>query len=215
MLIQELARQDRILHSVGFKLVGSRLDRVSLETRRLRYCVQYVQILCKDQIVLICSSTHTSFMCLVFRFNRFRFSYIWFLWIDRIKTSLHGLMYIRFDLYTSILHLFRKTYFDSLFHEFGVLYLNKTYFWISCQKHRYNNFHVYQILFIYNMLKSYFNIMSLYLHEFWRKRFSISKSQFLENTIFGLRQIFKNTKMVQIIQNMCLILPTHIFISKI
>ena len=52
----------------------------------------------------------------------------WFSWIDRIKTSLHALMYIRFDQYTSMLHLFRKTYFDSLFHEFRVLYLNKTYF---------------------------------------------------------------------------------------
>ena len=27
-----------------------------------------------------------------------------------------------------MLHIFRKTYFDVLFHVFGVLYLNKTYF---------------------------------------------------------------------------------------
>ena len=31
-----------------------------------------------------------------------------------IKTSLLGLMYIRFDLYTSKLHILRKTYFDTL-----------------------------------------------------------------------------------------------------
>jgi len=37
MWIQELARQDRILHSVGVKLVGSRLDRIGLETRRHQF----------------------------------------------------------------------------------------------------------------------------------------------------------------------------------
>jgi len=46
-------------------------------------------------------------------------------------------MYIGFHLYTSVLHIFGKTYFDVLFHVFGVLYLNKTYFWISRQKYRY------------------------------------------------------------------------------
>ena len=53
-----------------------------------------------------------------FQFNRFldfEYTYIWFSWIDRIKTRLHGLMYIRLDLYTYMLHIFRKTYFDSIF----------------------------------------------------------------------------------------------------
>ena len=37
MLIQVLELQDRIYYSVGVKLVGSHLDRVSLETRRPRF----------------------------------------------------------------------------------------------------------------------------------------------------------------------------------
>ena len=41
-------------------------------------------------------------------FMDFEYRYIWFSWIDRIKTSLHGLMYIRFDLYTSMLHILEK-----------------------------------------------------------------------------------------------------------
>ena len=44
------------------------------------------------------------------------------------------------------------------------------------------------------MLQSCLNIMFLYLHEFWRKRFSISKILFLENTVFGLRQKFQEHK---------------------
>ena len=42
MLIQELTRQDRTLHPVGVKLVGSCLDRVGLETRRLRFVFNLV-----------------------------------------------------------------------------------------------------------------------------------------------------------------------------
>ena len=72
--------------------------------------------------------THTSFNLFGFWFNWFRFSYIWFSWIDRIKTSLHGLMYIRFDLYTSMLHLSRKTYFKDPIHVFGVLNLTQNLF---------------------------------------------------------------------------------------
>ena len=83
--------------------------------------------------------THTSSIRLVFSLTGFEFEvHIYMVFMNRwIRTSLHGLMYVGFHLYTSILHLFRKTYSDGLFHEFGVLYLNKTYFWISCQKHRY------------------------------------------------------------------------------
>ena len=93
-----------------------------------------------------------------------------------------------------MLHILRKTYFNMPIHVFGFLYLNKTYFWFSCQKHRYKSLYVYWILSIYNILQSCLNIMFLYLHVFLKNRISISKIQVLENTDFGLKQIFKNTK---------------------
>ena len=52
--------------------------------------------------------------------------------------------------------------------------------------------------------------MFLYLHEFWRKRFSISKIQVLKNTDFCLKPNFNITKMIQIVYNMCWILLTLI-----
>jgi len=59
--------------------------------------------------------------------------------------------------------------------------------------------------------------MFLYLHEFWRIRFFISKVKvwFLENANFVFKPNFYITKMVQIVCNMCRILVTHICISKI
>ena len=51
------------------------------------------------------------------------------------------------------------------------------------------------------MLQSYFNIMFFNLHEFWRKRFSISKIQVLKNTIFVFKPNFNITKMAQIVCN--------------
>ena len=140
------------------------------------------------------SSQYLKFHVLVFSLTGFGFSYIRFSWIDRIKISLHGLMYIRIDLYTSMLHILRKTYFDKSIHVFGVLYLNKTYFWISYQKHRYKSLYVYWILSIYNMLQSCFNIMFLYLHVFWRKQFSISKNPSFGKYSFWFKAKFQDHK---------------------
>ena len=76
-------------------------------------------------------------------------------------------------------------------------------------------FHVYWTYVHMQLASKCLNIMFLYLDEFWTKRIFNSKIQVLENTVFGLRQIFKNTKMVQIVCNMCRIFITHICISKI
>ena len=60
--------------------------------------------------------------------------------------------------------------------------------WFLSQKHRYI-FHIYWILSIYNMLQNCFNIMFLYLYEFWRKWFFISKSKFWKIQFLCLSQI--------------------------
>ena len=65
------------------------------------------------------------------------------------------------------------------------------------------------------MLRSCLYILFLYLHELWRKWFSISKIQVLKNIDFVFKPNFYITKMVQIVYNMCWILVTHICISKI
>ena len=146
-------------------------------------------------------NTHTLFKFHVL-FSVFGLTDLVFSWIDSINTSLHSLMYIRFVLYTCMLQLFKQTYFDMPIHVFGVLCFNKTYFWIYSQKHWYISLYVYWSISIY-MPKSCFNIKFLYLDEFWTKRIFIWKIQVLENTGFGFRQNFHNTKMVQISWNMC------------
>ena len=145
---------------------------------------------------MICSSSQHTHLFLVscllvfdFRFNR-----SWFSWIDRIKISLHDFMYIRFVLYTYMLHILDKLSFGMPIHVFGFC-VNKTYFPYQIQKHWYIYiFHVYWIISIYYMPQSCFNIMLLYLDEFLTKRFFISKIQVLENTDFGFRQNSKLQK---------------------
>ena len=72
MLIQELGRQDRILYSVGVKLVGSRLDQVDLEKefyKKISVCVQYVQIIVKVDSIDKLKFAHSSLKFVDFGFG--------------------------------------------------------------------------------------------------------------------------------------------------
>ena len=53
------------------------------------------------------------------------------------------------------------------------------------------------------MFQICFNIMFLYLHEFWRKDFLFQKFKFFENTDFMFKANFNITKVVQIVYYMC------------
>ena len=120
MVIQELERQVHMQHSVGVKLVGSHLDKVSLETafyKKDSVClvkIQFRSIAKIRQCGMLKFTTHTSLKFHVCWFSVFGLTDLGFHEQNFIKTSLHGLMYIRFDLYTYMLHILRKTYFDII-----------------------------------------------------------------------------------------------------
>ena len=145
MLIQELARQDRIQHSVGVKLVGSRLDRVDLEVRRLRFVFQFS--LCRSCVKIdsvdMLNFTHTGF-------NMFGFSF--------------------------------------------------TQLWILCQKHRYIYLYMYIGFYPYTICFKIVSISCFYSYISLQKNcIFLQKFGFQKNTVFVLRQNFKDTKMVQIV----------------
>ena len=85
----------------------------------------------------------------------------------------------------------RQTYFDMPIHEFWCFgILTKLIFGFNVKNIDIYLFHVYWFISIYYMPKSCFNIMFLYLDEFWTKRIFNSKIQVLENTDFCFRQNF-------------------------
>ena len=127
---------------------------------------------------MICSSSqHTHVSCFGFGF---RFNRSWFSWIDKPKTSLHGLMYIRFVLYTCMLHILNKHSLICPFHEFEFWCFNKTYFWILCQKHWYISLYVYWIISIYYMPKCCFISCFCIWMSFGQNGFSFQKFKFLK-----------------------------------
>ena len=144
------------------------------------------------------SSQHTHVSCFGFGFQ---FNRSWFSWIDRIKTSLHGLIYIRFDLYTSMLHIFRKTYFDDSILYNRALYLTKRIFWFNVK-----NIDISFICVLDSIHTLYaskeFKYLVFVLIQVWEKLDFHFKVWFSKNTDFVLKLNFYITKIVQIVCNM-------------
>ena len=147
-------------------------------------------------------------------FNKTYFR-IWFSWIDRIKTSLHGLMYIRFVLYTCMLHTLDKLILICIFICLEFCVLTKHIFGVNIKN-------IIYISFMYIGLYPYTTCFKLFkYHVFvfgWvldKTYFQFKKIQVLENTDFDFRQNFHNTKRVQNICNLVWFLFKQVCISKI
>ena len=127
MVIQEPERKFIPQHSCGVKLGGSRLNRVDLDTElykktSVQCLVQCFRSIVKDQIVWY-AQVHNTRTCLSFMFWFSVFGLTDLGFHEQIEsTSLHGLMYIRFVLYTCMLQLFIQTQFDNLFMYLGFVF---------------------------------------------------------------------------------------------
>ena len=123
-------------------------------------------------------------------------------------------MYIRFHLYTSMLHIFRKNYFDDSISCVWSLEINKTYFRFYVK-----NIDIYFICVLNSIHTLYAsNVFQYHIFVFMQvleKMIFYFKIQVLKNTVFVINLIFISQKIVQIVCNMCLFLVTHICTSNI